>query len=303
MVSDHRYDLNEVTLDRIFEEQIVPILFANVEPAEHPLLILVGAQPGAGKTRAGRLAAREATSDVVRIIGDDLRQFHPAFETLLGHNPAAMPDATAQALSAWVERSIDYAISHRVSALVEGTFRNPDVPLRTARVFRRAGYAVHVVVVAVRPHISRASIAARYVHDAANNGDARFTSVVAHDVSFGAIEGTLEKLGKNTAPIGMVSFFDRTGLVERVKGAPSTGIPRLVLFYRRALSRPLLMDAVNTWREDVTVALRYFEESGVEAEELDALVASLVQDLHDNELTWIPAYRTPTDTIRGHIGR
>ena len=76
-----------------------------VERSTDPLLILTGAQPGAGKTRAGMDAIAASRQKIVRIIGDDIRKFHPEYLDLLSKHPAAMPDATAQAMGGWVERS------------------------------------------------------------------------------------------------------------------------------------------------------------------------------------------------------
>lgn len=93
-----------------------------------------------------------------------------------------MPDATAQASSAWVERSIRYAAEHWISSLIEGTFRSPRVPVGTARQFRRHGFRVEVHILVVPPEVSRLSITVRFVADSQRNGAARFTSVDAHNI-------------------------------------------------------------------------------------------------------------------------
>jgi len=103
------YQLSDDELDSIFYQTIVPVLFDTAPLAEYPLAILIGAQPGAGKSRAGRMAMAESGQPMVEIIGDDLRAFHPCYSELMARDPMRMPDATAQASGAWVERCIQFA--------------------------------------------------------------------------------------------------------------------------------------------------------------------------------------------------
>ena len=55
-------------------------LFAS-PPGPSPTLLSVGAQPGAGKTRAIASTRRMfyPDHDFVEILGDDLRQYHPDY--------------------------------------------------------------------------------------------------------------------------------------------------------------------------------------------------------------------------------
>ncbi|QPL05273.1 MULTISPECIES: zeta toxin family protein [Actinomyces] len=59
-------------------------LFGGCSPSSSQVLLSVGAQPGAGKTRAIGAALREfyPGESLVEVIGDDLRQFHPDYPVL-----------------------------------------------------------------------------------------------------------------------------------------------------------------------------------------------------------------------------
>jgi UDP-N-acetylglucosamine kinase len=184
------HHLADEALARIFDAEVAPWLFTDALSSPNPLLILVGGQPGGGKTRAGEDIARETREPVVPIIGDELRQFHPAYETLLTENPEQMPGATAQASAAWVERSLNYAAERKISVLVEGTFRRAEVTVETARQFKSEGYRVEAHVLAVPASLSLASIEARYELDRA----ARFTPKDAHDASLAGMLVTVQAL-------------------------------------------------------------------------------------------------------------
>ncbi|WP_022873885.1 zeta toxin family protein [Nesterenkonia alba] len=67
-------------LRRVFEEEARDDLFAGHAPQEQPVLVLLGGQPAAGKTRAQHaILAEHAADDLVEITGDDLREYHPDF--------------------------------------------------------------------------------------------------------------------------------------------------------------------------------------------------------------------------------
>ncbi|MGW8431616.1 zeta toxin family protein [Curtobacterium citreum] len=253
------YELDPPTLNRIFEQQILPVLFGEDTPSSNPLLILVGAQPGAGKTRAGEAAIREAGGDIADIIGDDLRAYHPQYRRLVRNAPATMPAATQQASSAWVEKAIDYAVQHRRSVLVEGTFRRPAVTLDTAQRFKDAGFRVEAVLVAVAPEVSHSSIASRYVEDRKGNGYARFTPVEAHDVSFAALPATIRALAAAESPVDRIVVRSRDGLLLDHTRTPGRGIKGALTVARLEWDRPRTQDELESWKNVANDAIDYFD--------------------------------------------
>ena len=116
--------------------------FESAEPSAAPVLLSIGAQPGAGKTRA---VARTMNTfyparSFVPIIGDNLRRYHPDYPALVSSpDPDLMPAVTAE-LAGWlVRRSLEHAARHRYCAIVEGTLRSPETTLGTIRQFAAAG--------------------------------------------------------------------------------------------------------------------------------------------------------------------
>ncbi|MDR1426538.1 MAG: zeta toxin family protein [Bifidobacteriaceae bacterium] len=61
-----------------WREFVLPDVFASVRPDAQPLLVLVGGQPGCGKTAAvSRIRDQNPGLRFAQIVGDDLRQHHP----------------------------------------------------------------------------------------------------------------------------------------------------------------------------------------------------------------------------------
>lgn len=171
---------SDAWLKQIFELAVRDTLFPQAAVGA-PLLVLLGGQPAAGKTRAQE-AILAAHPELVSITGDDLRQYHPDYYELCVSDPVEMPAATAPVSGGLVQLALDYALEHRYPVLLEGTFRNPDMVCGTAERFAEAGYRVEVVAVATPAPVSRFDAEQRYL-GATHPIQARWTPPEAHEVA------------------------------------------------------------------------------------------------------------------------
>ncbi|MBD3757341.1 MAG: zeta toxin family protein [Microbacterium sp.] len=179
-------------LRRVFEEEARDDLFAGHAPQEQPVLVLLGGQPAAGKTRAQHaILAEHVADDLVEITGDDLREYHPDFRRLATRAPFEMPAATAPVSGGLVKLALDHALERRYSVLLEGTFRDPGMVTGTATRFAEAGYRVEVVAVATPAPVSRLSAEMRSLGDGPNE-PGRWTPPEAHETALaGSVVGAL----------------------------------------------------------------------------------------------------------------
>lgn len=182
-------------------------------PGPSPTLLSVGAQPGAGKTRAIASTRRMfyPGHDFVEILGDDLRQYHPDYERLVADpDPEAMPAATAD-LSGWlVGQALDHAAGHGYSVLVEGTLRRPETTLGTIEQFSRAGALTHLVVLGVPEAVSWVGCVDRYLTALETGGAARWTPQAAHDAGYTGTPATLVAAEASRA-VSRLSVVGRDG--------------------------------------------------------------------------------------------
>lgn len=215
-------ELSESDIAEIWEDELQPEVFQGARPSKEPILVLLGGQPGAGKTHAQRRVQQMyGESDLVKIIGDDYRSAHPDYLHTLNTDPLRMPDVTAAAAGKWVELAIDHALNQRYGVVVEGTWRNPDVPLATLRKALDAGFRVHAVILGVAQEHSRLQCMMRYYFDLDRGKPARWTPPTAHDVSYERCPGTFELL-TTTPGVDRTAMLTREGLVAYSKWLSGT---------------------------------------------------------------------------------
>jgi UDP-N-acetylglucosamine kinase len=214
---------------------------------------------------------------IVAIVGDDLRGFHPAYEDLMDAAPASMPDATAQASGAWVRMAIDYALEHRISVAVEGTFRRPELTLGEAERFHAAGFHTHLVALSVPAAVSRLSTLARYVTDHRESGHARWTPLDAHDAGYAGTPRTVAAAEVSPA-IDRISVYNRAGVAsfDRSRSdGPLSGAASAVEIGRMA---PMGELVALRWLRDFHNDVGYLREHGEVTRRMAPLLVQLSRD-------------------------
>lgn len=154
----------------------------NVTAQDKPVAFVLGGQPGAGKSELIALAKEAMNDNVIIINGDDFRYYHPDFKQIYKNHGDDFVMHTAKFSSEMVERTIDKAIENKLNIVVEGTFRNPDTPLRTLKKLKDAGYRTEVMIKTTSATTSWNSTIERYNSDKEMGNIARKVDKNHHDV-------------------------------------------------------------------------------------------------------------------------
>jgi UDP-N-acetylglucosamine kinase len=212
MTADPAAPLDLAQIEHLYRTLIHPVLFGSSPGREsNPTLVLLGGQPGAGKSQAGARLITEHDG-MVAVTGDDLRIFHPLYRELTTDQPERAPAFFAATTREWVRATIQSSLEERRSLLLEGTFGDPDITLATADRFRQAGFRVRVVAVASPRVVSIVTIASRYLRDRKLGNPARFTRLSAHDRGY---DGTGRLIAALDASPGVdrVTILSRSGTI------------------------------------------------------------------------------------------
>ncbi|OJX65515.1 MAG: hypothetical protein BGO95_10665 [Micrococcales bacterium 73-13] len=199
-------------LDGIYRRLVQPLLF-DAAPAgqDRPTLVLLGGQPGAGKSRATARLLPEHPG-MAALTGDDLRIFHPEYRRLVTERPEQAGTILAESTRTWVRAALKDAIEERRSLLLEGTFGDPDLTLATASRFHEAGFELRIAAIASPRVLSIVSAASRYLRGRKTGAPARFTKLSAHDRGYDGTTRLIDRLGEAT-PANRVTIVSRNGNV------------------------------------------------------------------------------------------
>ena len=194
-----RHSLGPDRLADLYQHVVVPRIFRFNREAlsqAHPTLILLGGQPGAGKTPMQGQASREFNwrGGLVKIIGDDLRAFLPHYKALQREDDRSAAFYTDRDSGRLVEMALVDAAKRRINVLVEGTMRSPDVVAATLKRFRDAGYQTDARALAVSPELSSLGIMQRYIAQKESRGVGRMTTPQAHQAALDGMLATLDRI-------------------------------------------------------------------------------------------------------------
>ncbi|MCB1996670.1 MAG: zeta toxin family protein [Rhodoferax sp.] len=234
---------------------------------DQPRVVLVGGQPGAGKSAGGELVRDElkAQGGFVHVDADRMRERIP-----LG--TARLPSSETQADAGRLANALRLmAIEARRNIVEEGTFRNPQSVQRFVDRLQEQGYKVEMVVVATSREESLLGIYQRHERQhQVGNPNPRFVTEDYHDAAMQGFSATVSQLAHQ---------LDRLRIINR--------------------GGQLLYDSQRQPRDDATMALQAAREIPAERRTMLAdgwaAVAAAARERGAN-----PQY---LDAIGGHARR
>ena len=195
---------------------------------DQPRVVLVGGQPGAGKSAGGELVRDElkAQGGFVHVDADRMRERIP-----LG--TARLPSSETQADAGRLANALRLmAIEARRNIVEEGTFRNPQSVQRFVDRLQEQGYKVEMVVVATSREESLLGIYQRHERQhQVGNPNPRFVTEDYHDAAMQGFSATVSQLAHQ---------LDRLRIINR--------------------GGQLLYDSQRQPRDDATMALQAARE-------------------------------------------
>ncbi|WKW50427.1 zeta toxin family protein [Rhodomicrobium lacus] len=216
-------------ISRIMQDDML----AGSEPAEKPVLTLIGGQPGSLQAKL-RAAAVEGLSPAPVIVSvAEARHFHPDAAALLARDERAFVQATDLDAQKWAETLALAAIEGRRNIMLDGFFRNQSVTRDVLQQACEAGYKTSVHVIALPEQISRARLLDIYEAGREKLGWGTLVPSPSHDEAVQTLANTLTLIEvRKLAPIRV---FDRSGaLLFSTEESRDAGTA-----FRRQIARPL----------------------------------------------------------------
>ncbi|MER0441919.1 zeta toxin family protein [Emticicia sp. W12TSBA100-4] len=206
----YNIELSSEFSERVFEKIKKKYLFEK-EPSINPIGIILGGQPGSGKSFLVNEVKKEFQKDFIFISTDDLRLYHPAYAALQ-QNPETLQNAANLVnpyAYAWTERLIKHCIENKFNLIIDSTLGgNINAVYQTVDMLRENDFSFHLRLMAVPALISKLSIFLRYEFQLKEKGFARWTRMEDHDNRFEKIPSVIEQIF-TTKPPDTARFYQR----------------------------------------------------------------------------------------------
>jgi len=174
-------------IKNIFEREKTDLLLG-LKTQEKPIAFILGGQPASGKSGLAKAILRQfPDKDFLFVNGDIYREFHPEAGELIKY-PERYSLETQVFSNFFTEALIQEAITYKYNIIVEGTMRNPEVPLRTALAFRENGFNTEALAIAAPALFTELGFYLRYQEEIDFQGYGRLADKSSHDK---AVEGLL----------------------------------------------------------------------------------------------------------------
>ena len=185
------------------QAEIIEQYTAKATSVNQPVVIILGAQPGAGKTELEKVAREELSNNVVVCNADLFRDMHPKADQIKNEYEAKYPEITAPYSMAWNKGLREYCEANKLNYILETTFSSGDAMNQTIADLKAKDYQVRIKLLAVNPLISLLGTYMRFEQMKNREGAGRLVGKEAHDQRFNKIPDTI----KSVQSIGLYDDF------------------------------------------------------------------------------------------------
>ncbi|WP_320949905.1 zeta toxin family protein [Fusobacterium sp.] len=258
-------DYTDEELEIKFKE-ILEYYKSMYSPTENPKVVLLGGQPGAGKSGLENMV--NIKKNYVSISGDDYREYHPRFKEINLEYGREASKYTQQWAAEITEKLIKELRKEKYNLIIEGTLRTAELPLKEANAFKKAGYNVELNVVVVKPEKSRLGTLERYEAMLKQGKVPRMTPKEHHDLVVNNIGNNLEII-YNSKAFDNIKLFDReNNLLYNYKENPDVN-PKDIL--NKEFNRVWKKEEIEKFKEKWKNLIKVMENRKAPAKEISEL--------------------------------
>jgi hypothetical protein len=195
---------------------IIETFTADVSPVKAPVAIILGGQPGSGKSELITQAQAVIGKNAVICNADDYRDYHPKSDDIKRDYEDYYPDITVKYSQPWNNKLKIYCEDNRLNFILETTFSSGQTMNNTIRDLKDRGYLVYIMVLSVNRRLSFLGTRLRFEGMKAQNGFGRLVDKAVHDLKYSQVVSTLEAV-QQAALHDKLYIFGRAGR-QKVRG-------------------------------------------------------------------------------------
>ncbi|WP_343242512.1 MULTISPECIES: zeta toxin family protein [unclassified Streptomyces] len=194
----------------VLEHVILPAATKGAVSQDHPVVVIVGGQPGAGKTEIADWiqAALDRRGGAVRVCRDLYKNAHRAYAAALAADIRTAGAAVRPDTSRWQAEVEEHVRARRLDAVVESALADADEFRTSSKAYRRSRHRIEIVVVATAEAWSQLGTLDRLLDGAAGGEGPRY-------VAWDNLDTCVEELPATLSVIEAEHLADRITVVRR----------------------------------------------------------------------------------------
>ena len=168
-------------------------ILRNINPVNSPVAIVLGGQPGSGKSGLYAIASKRFQHNIAEIDCDRFRRYHPDSENLV-LNAATYGDATNPFAFAVADRLVEELGEQKYNMIIESSMKSPNTAFQNYDLLSPQGYAIEAQIMATPKEVSWKGVLDRYNEQLANGELARMVPKEFHDMVVDNIPNSLDEI-------------------------------------------------------------------------------------------------------------
>ena len=206
----HDYELSDEELEAAFA-RIAQSESLGMIPSQQKIAVVVGGQPGAGKTNCITNTKRALNHNCVIIDNDAFRNYHPLVNEIKRYYPSLFTDCTDQLSFKATPRMIDMMSDAGFNLVIHQTLKSNLIADDAITKLRDKGYIVIVRALAVSDLESKMSMIERSQALIEELGYCRWVPKNNHDVAYAGLPKTVDYM-QQSGKYDMIEILKRGGI-------------------------------------------------------------------------------------------
>ena len=174
-------------------EQIKRLVTRGKHGVEKPVAIVLGGQPGAGKSGLYDIARERFSGNIVELDCDKFRKFHPQADQL-ALDPATYGEKTNAFVFEVVDRLVEELSDQGFHMIMESSMKSSHTAFQNHELLAPKGYAIEACIMATSKEVSWKGVVDRYNEQLANGELARMVPQEFHDMVVAQLPGAADEI-------------------------------------------------------------------------------------------------------------
>lgn len=174
-------------------EQIKMLVTRGKHGVEKPVAIVLGGQPGAGKSGLYEIARERFSGNIVELDCDKFRQFHPQSKQLV-QDAATYGEKTNPFVFEVVDRLVAELGDQGYNMIMESSMKSSHTALENHALLSPKGYAIEACIMATPKDVSWKGVVDRYNEQLASGEQARMVPQEFHDMVVAQLPGAADEI-------------------------------------------------------------------------------------------------------------